>query len=699
VGTTVGTDGRVTDVGNAVSSDRYRITPLDGIRALAVLAVILYHATGWAQGGYFGVDVFFVLSGFLITTLLLVEWRGTGGVALRSFWARRARRLLPALFLMLAVVGVVAVALPQVLGSPDLVGDTVATVFYVANWHLMAAGTSYFDTVATPSPLTHTWSLAIEEQFYLVWPLVVLALVGGFRRHRSAPDRGGATRKLVLVAGVAAAGAVASAVLMAVLTPVGTLSVNRAYYGSDTRAQSILVGAALAAVGLAWGPVRTVWGRRLLGVAGLVGAVVVVVMWVRVPETSALTFHGGFALLSVAAAGVIACVTLVPGHPLARVLSLPPLPYLGRISYGMYLWYLPVLLVMTSGRTHLDGLSLLAARLAVIVAIAAASYHLVEVPVRRGALRGWRSWVAVPVAALCVTLVPVFVPSLAGTLPAADAAVGTPGPAPAGLAGSPRTAHPVRILLVGDSMAGSLGVGLSTVAGLYGAEVVNEGAPGCSLTEGTEVRVLWYTVAPGPPCSARDPGAVLADYRSLVQRFDPDVVVYLARADTFDTLLDGRWQHVGQPAFDRWASSRFARAIGVLGAGGARVVLLTSPYYDSGEQGDGQPWPENDPVRVAAVNRLLVRVARVDPGVASVIPLGSLLSPAGRFSSRVDGVPVRCTDGVHITVTGGRFIGDHLLPALVALGRAHAGAPDQARRVPVPPTAAPGWYTSLPCGT
>ena len=125
--------------------------------------------------------MFFVLSGYLITSLLLVEWRGTGGVALRSFWARRARRLLPALFLMLAVVGVVAVLLPQVLGSPGLLGDTLATVGYFANWHLMAAHTSYFDTVANPSPLLHTWSLAIEEQFYLVWPLVVLALVGGLR--------------------------------------------------------------------------------------------------------------------------------------------------------------------------------------------------------------------------------------------------------------------------------------------------------------------------------------------------------------------------------------------------------------------------------------------------------------------------------------------------------------------------------------
>ncbi len=173
------------------------------MRAFAVTAVILYHANpSWAIGGYFGVDVFFVLSGFLITTLLLGEWQGSGGVGLRAFWGRRARRLLPALFLMLAVVGTVAVLLPRVLGSPGLLGDTLATVGYVANWHFISVHTSYFATVANPSPLQHTWTLAIEEQFYLIWPLVLLALVGGYRRLRR-PSATDSRHRLLLVAGVA----------------------------------------------------------------------------------------------------------------------------------------------------------------------------------------------------------------------------------------------------------------------------------------------------------------------------------------------------------------------------------------------------------------------------------------------------------------------------------------------------------------
>ena len=216
------------------------------MRAFAVVAVILYHANpSWAVGGYFGVDVFFVLSGYLITTLLLGEWLGSGGVALRAFWGRRARRLLPALFVMLAVVGAVSVLFPKVLGSPGLLGDTLSTVGYVANWHFIAVHTNYFATVANPSPLEHTWTLAIEEQFYLVWPLVLLLVVWVFRRRRpGGSDRRG---RLAVVAGVALVGAVASALAMAALTPTGAVSVNRAYYGSDTRAQGLLVGAALAA--------------------------------------------------------------------------------------------------------------------------------------------------------------------------------------------------------------------------------------------------------------------------------------------------------------------------------------------------------------------------------------------------------------------------------------------------------------------
>jgi peptidoglycan/LPS O-acetylase OafA/YrhL len=676
-----------------------RVTPLDGMRAFAVVAVILYHADpGWAVGGYFGVDVFFVLSGYLITTLLLGEWLGSGGVALRAFWGRRARRLLPALFVMLAVVGAVSVLFPKVLGSPGLLGDTLSTVGYVANWHFIAVHTNYFSTAANPSPLQHTWTLAIEEQFYLVWPLVLLVLVGALRRRRR-PAGSDRRSRLVVVACAALVGALASALAMAAMTPVGAVSVNRAYYGSDTRAQGLLVGAALAAVCLWWGPVRTALGRHLLGVAGLVGAVGIVVMWRVVPESSALTFHGGFALLAVATAAVIACVTLLSRHPVAGILSVRPLPYLGRISYGMYLWYWPVLLVMTAQRTHLHGVALLGARLAVIVGVAALSFHLIETPIHRGRLAGWRSLVAVPLAALVVSLIPLMMPSASAVVPVVPqkgAKASLPFSSGQGAAAA---AHPVRILVVGDSMAGSLGVGLTAVAPEYGAEILNEGAPGCSLAEAAQVRVLWYTDPPGSPCQADNPAQVIETYRALVHQFDPDVVVYLARSDTLDTELDGTWQHVGEPTFDFWAEARYDQAIAALGAGGARVVLLTSPYYDSGEQPDGTPWPENDPLRVIADNKLLVAAAHLNPGKASVFRLGALLSPGNQFTTSVDGVAARCSDGVHLTVPGGEWVGARLLPTLVSLGRAHSSLHASQARPALPQVAQPWWYSDLPCGT
>ena len=151
---------------------------LDGIRALSVLAIIAFH-TGLnsVPGGFYGVDSFFVLSGFLITSLLVKEWGGTGSIRLRRFWAGRARRLLPALFLLVAVIGIVLAVVPRVLATPHVLGDALSTVFYVSNWYSIHGGVTYFSLSSQPSPVLHTWSLAIEEQFYLVWPLVVLAVL------------------------------------------------------------------------------------------------------------------------------------------------------------------------------------------------------------------------------------------------------------------------------------------------------------------------------------------------------------------------------------------------------------------------------------------------------------------------------------------------------------------------------------------
>jgi hypothetical protein len=294
-----------------------------------------------------------------------------------------------------------------------------------------------------------------------------------------------------------------------------------------------------------------------------------------------------------------------------------------------------------------------------------------------------------------VVALPLLMPSLDAQLPTAQAAV-----VDSTLDRLPPVVpppSPVRILLVGDSMVGSLGVGLSTIAPHYGAQIINQGTPGCSLAEATQVRVLWYTEPPGVPCEADNPQHVLTFYRSLVRQFDPDVVVYLARSDTLDTERNGIWQNLGQPSFDRWVLSRYEEAITTLSSSGAHVVLLTTPYYQSGEQGDGQPLPENERSRVAVDNDLLSQAAAQDPDTASVFDFGEILSPTGQFVSQVGDIPVRCSDGIHITVPGGQWVGEQLLPRLVALGQAHAVAAVQAHRALLAPQTPPSWYSKLPC--
>ncbi|MBK9712492.1 MAG: serine hydrolase [Kouleothrix sp.] len=350
---------------------------LDGLRALAVVGVLLYHADLGVWGGFLGVESFFVLSGFLITALLLAEWRGRGRIDLVAFWARRARRLLPALLLVLA--GTLALHAALLPGETDgLRGDVLATLGYVMNWHLVAGQQSYFDPVVRPSLLQHLWSLAVEEQFYLLWPPLFLAGVRYLRRHG------------LLVAALVAA-ATSLALMIGLFVPGADPS--RVYYGTDTRAAGLLIGAALA---IGWSPGQAIVGRRggtLLDVAGLLalGGLLAAYSWLH--EANPLLYRGGFALIALATAAVIAAAT----HPGARLvpglLGWRPLRWIGLRSYGIYLWHWPIFMVTRPYQdVPLDGLPLLALRLALVIGLAALSYRLVELPIRHGALgRLWRA--------------------------------------------------------------------------------------------------------------------------------------------------------------------------------------------------------------------------------------------------------------------------------------------------------------------
>jgi hypothetical protein len=427
----------------------------------------------------------------------------------------------------------------------------------------------------------------------------------------------------------------------------------------------------------------------------LLGLVVVAAVWALVPEGSTLAFHGGFLLASLGTAAVVAGVVSAPRSPVAAVLGWGPIRGLGRISYGVYLWYWPVLLVMTTRRTHLGGYELFAAQMAVIITIAAVSYTLVETPIRRGvALSTWRGLVSIPVAvgaSLVVAQAATFVPPAVASVPLN---------VHASLASS--DLPPVKVLLVGDSMAGTLGVGLGLMAPSYGTQLINEGSPGCSISTTGMVRVLWYILPPGKPCQTADPSALFSRWRAWVDNYNPDVVVYLARSDLLDQQVNGKWTQPGQPLFDQYFSQRLRQAIDVLDSKGAAVVLLTTPYDNGGDAASGSAVPEDDPRRVVVVNMAIqdaARSAAMDSSGADVsaLDLAGELSPQGRFTMQVNGVDMRCRDGIHITPAGGEQLARSLLPLFVAAGRAHQRTSPQGAWSGTPPPTIPSWYSRLPC--
>ncbi len=368
-----------------------------------MIAVLLYHAgLAWIPGGFLGVEVFFVISGYLITALLLAEWRGRGRIDLKSFWLRRARRLLPALYVLLVVTLAYAVVfLPGEVAG--LRADALAAFGYVTNWYLVFGQESYFEAVGRPSLLKHLWSLAVEEQFYLLWPLIFAVGMGvGATRLR-------ARRTLTVAVTVA----VASAVAMALLYVPG-VDPSRIYYGTDTRATGLLFGAALAFL---WSPgekyrpadtrhlrlgfprrgrFRRRWGwivptlLDLLGIAALGGLV-----WfcLKLGEFQPFLYRGGFALVALMTAAAIMVVVHPHTRLGARLLGWGPLRWVGERSYGIYLWHWPVFMVTRPGLdVPFDGMPLLALRLAATILLAHLSYEYVEAPIRRGALgRAWNS--------------------------------------------------------------------------------------------------------------------------------------------------------------------------------------------------------------------------------------------------------------------------------------------------------------------
>lgn len=614
---------------------------LDGVRAFAILGVLAYHlGFGWASGGYLGVDLFFVLSGFLITSLLVEERLSNGRVSLGSFWVRRAKRLLPGLLLMLVALGAF-LALAGASGLADLGqirADAIATVLYVANWHLLFAHQSYFASYASPSPLAHTWSLGIEEQFYVLWPPVVVCLLALAK---------GSWRPFGV--GLAAGGAALSAAWMAYLS-LGGASANRLYYGTDTRAFDLLIGATLAFLLAA----RPQLGEqsRLLDLAGPLAALGLGLFWWRAGgssgQPSRSMFEWGFFLCALLAGVVLADVRRPGGSPLGRLLSLPPLVFLGTISYELYLWHWPVIVELDHSRLGLSGLPLAAAQVAIALGLATASYYAFDRPIRRARLAGWPAAVRallVPAGMLTAALVMV-----AGTLPvsgAVDLSTVSYGEAsgasstvigrPIGLSPPPSKKHKLRVALIGDSVMRADGP--AVVAALQSTgevEVDDLGYPGWGLTTDKN----WRT---GVPAQLRADRAQL-----VICMWSFDDTFLAAHPRTYHRWMDQFVRLLlAQPSVEGVVFQQFP----VLGP------LLNVPAREE-KAVVATRNREND-----AWNRLVSRLPAAFPGKVIYLPIGAALTRRGHFSFWLPpgdrwSLPksrwerVRSRDGVHLCPPG-----------------------------------------------
>ena len=600
------------------------IPALDGIRAFAVLAVISFHfGQRWLPGGFIGVDVFFVLSGFLITTLLVQ--RSPAAFSLPRFWLRRARRLFPALALMLVAVCLYALTTPA-LEQSTIRGQGLATLFYVNNWWLLRTGVSYFDAYETPSPLLHTWSLSVEEQWYLLFPLLLLGLVA-LRRF--------SLRVIGIVCGALAVGSVVWTALLAE----HDADPNRLYLSTDTRAQQLLAGAVLGVIGVAWvrrhgqrlGPLPTAW----VAVAGWVGAVGLAVMAALWRERTSVPAQ---LLLASVFSALLIVGALAPSGRLSRLLSWEPLRRIGVISYGLYLWHWPISIIVTDEETNSPTI----VRLTLTFLAAGLSYLLVERPVRAWPLRR----VGIMMLALPLPLIGLII---ACTPKAGEANTlrALPEQAAFEFHGSG-----VNVFTVGDSVAGSLWQPLwlnpRTDMAVTGSMLL-----GCPPIDLEFLLPDGSATEAGPP-----PGttchAWLGQWRDDVQRLKPDVLLLVASSQfQFDVSDGGPQQAFGSEGYRELVRETLDRSVAGLDVPHIAIASPPCTALNSNPINDAK----NDRSRTAAVRQMLADYAQ-ERGYAFVdLSAYTCFNDPAAFY----------LDGIHFTKGKALTTWDWLAPQLTSL--------------------------------
>ncbi|HSO40701.1 MAG TPA: acyltransferase family protein [Labilithrix sp.] len=572
---------------------------LDGLRGLALLGVLFFHAGGALRGGYLGVDLFFVLSGYLITSLLLGEHRATGRVALWPFWVRRARRLFPALLSLMPAIALYARFFAKPAELQGIRADALATIAYVANWRAIFSHKSYWQLFAAPSPLEHTWSLAIEEQFYVVWPLVVAFVL----RRRTRRTLLLLTLMLIVMSMVA---------MIVLFDPEKT---SRVYLGTDTRAASILAGAALAAL---VAPDTTFQPStvRKLDALGALSALGLAFAWFSLEGSSRFLYRGGFWLAELAVLVLILCAISGSRSLVARALSIRPLTFLGTVSYGVYLWHWPVNVFLTPERVQARGFWLHVIQFAVTFAISLVSYRWVEQPIRRKGLPFGRAFYVVP-SAVALAVVLVVRGTYARELPAQPVLANMFEP----IGESGRDVF--RVMLLGDSTANSLGWGLRAVR-QPGLVVDLVGQDGCTMLA---------DMCGGPQWTQR------------TKELHPNAtILFLGGAFLHGTSVDGEWRKSCHPVWDGKFETNLVRRLGDLVSPGGRVWVSTIPY----------PIGEYDTAtfraEVDCINASIRKAAAAVRGIET-LEFAEQLCPRGECLREYDGKVIR-PDGVHYTIDG-----------------------------------------------
>jgi peptidoglycan/LPS O-acetylase OafA/YrhL len=631
-------------------SRRFRYQPgLDGLRALSVVAVICYHAGfSWMRGGWIGVEVFFVVSGFLITSLLLDEREVSGHTDLGRFWLRRARRLLPALAVVLAAVAVVTLAVGSAAERGGVRRDLPWAIGYLGNWGQIVGEVPYY--AGDPPLLRHLWSLAIEEQFYLLWPLAFVALM---RTRLPA----------VAIARLLAAAAVALMVWTFWLHAGGT-DVNFMYLSTPTRATGLLLGAATAFLSsVSWRPGHQHVLDRIGGVAlGMLGCIAGVATL-----TAGYVYQWLLPLVTVLSLVAVVVVVNPAATGMRTILGWAPLVAVGRRSYGLYLWHWPVFVI--AGAT--DGnVQRVAAALAVTVVVSELTYRFVELPVRHGALGDW--WRSagearsrplmmaaggVVLVAGCYVAVDPYDRAEGG----ADAEFTAPVPTTVAAIAAPQPVLPRRVAIVGDSQAHSLAVNLPD--GIESTFTVSDGSlDGCSVYDSGRV----HSARAGFRNSFEMCSGWQATWSAAAEQAEI-VLVVLGAWDVFDLETgDGRRLTFGTPAWDDHVRAGLQTGIDAVVGAGAKVALLEVPCMRPIEA-DGAgvpPLPERaDDARVAHVNEVLRGVAAASSGSVTFVE-----GPDAWCADEAVATDVAMRwDGVHVYKPGAKLVYDTIAPTLVTL--------------------------------